>query len=119
MNNQSRLLHFTFATLLALSIFTALPLHGQTTGGTVNPGYDLFQTDPTATNFMGIPFQGVPLGTYNFGGIIGVQNVGNTDTIVQRFSPIASAPSTTVGTQLIALQLETLAPVNFAGNGLD
>jgi hypothetical protein len=49
---------------------------GQTS---VDSGYDLFQTqDGTFFNFGTgpVPLMGVPLGTYNFGGTIGVQNVG-------------------------------------------
>jgi hypothetical protein len=82
----------------------------------VLPGYDLFQTQD-GTSFDGIPFIGVPLGTYNFGGSIGVQNTGFTDTIIQRLTE-ATAPSTTVSLQMDALQLETAAPTNLgAGVG--
>src|SRR5438105_138265 len=49
----------------------------------VAPGWDLFATQP-GTSFMGVPFTGVPLGTFNFGGTIGTQPTGDTDTIVQR-----------------------------------
>jgi hypothetical protein len=41
----------------------------------VLPGYDLFETTGDTT-FGGVAFQGVPLGTFNFGGTIGVQNTG-------------------------------------------
>jgi hypothetical protein len=79
----------------------------------VAAGYDLFSTDASGTTFEGANFQGVPLGTYNFGGMIGVQNVGNTDTIVQRLSDV-----TTPGTTMLvmdALQLETVAPTSLGG----
>ena len=33
----------------------------------VLPGYDLLTTQP-GTSYMGVAFEGVPLGTYNFGG---------------------------------------------------
>ncbi len=80
----------------------------------VFPGYDLFETLP-GTTFAGVPFTGVSLGTFDFGG--GVQNVGNTDTIVQR-KQNASAPSTSIPVELVALQLESTVPTDF-GLGVD
>jgi len=69
---------------------------------------------------------GVPLGTYNFdtissggsnnGYMAGVQNVGNTDTIVERLSPVTVSGGTTP-LQLVALQLETVSAVTIAGLG--
>jgi MYXO-CTERM domain-containing protein len=80
---------------------------------TVHSGWDLFLTQP-GTEFMSVPFMGVPLGTYDFGGTIGVQNVGQTDTIVQRLANV-SAPGGTTPLVISALQLETTAPVSFLG----
>jgi hypothetical protein len=90
---------------------------------TVAPGWDLFATDPTGTSFPGLGnLHGVPLGTFDFdnffGRGIGVQNVGNTDTIIERLLA-ATSVSGPIPITLVALQLETVAPVNFAGNGLD
>jgi PEP-CTERM motif len=88
----------------------------------VAPGFDLFQTT-APTNFPGLgPLQGVPLGTHDFGGAIGVQNTGDTDTIIQRLSNAAGAgPGATANSGLLmaALQLETTSPVNFGGGGVD
>ena len=57
---------------------------------------------------------GVPLGTYDFGGTIGVKSVGQADTIIQRLSfvpyPIGITPLV-----LSAWQLETLAPTSIGG----
>jgi hypothetical protein len=87
----------------------------------VLPGYDLFQTTD-GTNLNGIPLQGVPLGSFNFGGTIGVQSVGNTDTIVQRLQTATppSVPGTapTISLQMLALQMETVTPVDL-GAGLN
>ncbi len=80
---------------------------------TVNPGWDLFATQ-TGTTYQGVPFVGVSLGTYNFGSTIGVQNVGDTDTIIQRLT-LASSPSQAIPVQMDALQLETAAPVSLGG----
>jgi PEP-CTERM motif-containing protein len=109
--------------VLALAL-TASPASG-TSSFDVAPGWDLFETVPGATTFMGLPLQGVPLGTYNFdnafGRGLGDQNVGLTDTIVQRTTPaIGSGPgsSANIQTQLVALQLETLFPVDL-GLGTD
>ncbi len=74
----------------------------------VAPGFDLFQTT-SGTQFMGVQFVGVPLGTFNFPGI-GVRNTGTTDTIIQRLSA-ASVPGPPTQTaapipiEIVALQL--------------
>jgi hypothetical protein len=85
-------------------------------GPMVAPGWDLFQTLP-GTSFFGVPFEGVNLGTFDFGGTIGVKRVGNADTIVQRLDT-ADAPSETIPIEMLALQLMTTAPVNL-GAGTD
>jgi hypothetical protein len=78
------------------------------------PGYILLQTQ-AGTAFAGTPFVGVPIGTFNFGGSIGSQNVGAADTIVSWF-PSASAPGpTTVGFTLDDMQLGTASPTSFLG----
>ena len=63
---------------------------------------------------MGVPFQGVSLGTYDFGG--GAQNVGNADTIVERLSA-AAVPgpgfSDTIPIELVALHLQSAVPADF------
>jgi hypothetical protein len=108
------LLVVTVAVLFASSVW-ASPIVN------VLPGYDLFETTD-GTNLNGIPLQGVPLGSYNFGGSIGVQSVGNADTIVQRLQT-ATAPSVpgtapTINLQMLALQMETVTPVDL-GAGLN
>jgi hypothetical protein len=86
----------------------------------VLPGYDLFESI-AGTQFMGEPFEGVPIGSYNFGGSIGVQNTGPTDTIVQRLAtasvPIPSLPNTAspISIQLDDLQLVSATPYSFGG----
>lgn len=94
-----------------LLVFGSLTL--SKAGPLVLPGYDLFET-LSGTAFVGVPFEGVPIGTYDFGS--GPQKVGTTDTIVQRFDP-ASAPSTTIDIELVALQLKSSVPADF-GLGL-
>jgi hypothetical protein len=86
---------------------------------TVDPGWDLFVTSAPDTLAFGYYWEGVPLGTYNFGGSIGVQNVGNTDTILQRNGPVVgSAGSTSAFTgALVALQLQSVGQINL-GAGL-
>ena len=87
---------------------------------TVLPGYDLFETDPLGTFFNfgsgPVPLVGVPLGTFDFGGSIGTQTVGNTDTIIQRLSTV-TAPSGTTSLLMNALDMETATPINL-GAGL-
>lgn len=82
----------------------------------VAPGWSLFETLP-GTTFQGIPFVGVPIGLFDFGGAIGVQNTGSTDTIVRRLQE-ANAPSEVIPIELVALQLRSAVPVDL-GAGLD
>lgn len=77
----------------------------------VAPGWDLLETLTPPTQFMGIPFRGDPLGSFNFGGSIGLQSLGNADTIVQRLAP-ATGPSETIPIELVALQLVSVNPIN-------
>jgi hypothetical protein len=78
-------------------------------------GSDYLTTIAAGTTFPGLGnLMGVPLGGL----------AGNADTIVQREAdavfpsgPVSTAPAIAIA--LAALQLETVAPVNFAGNGLD
>jgi hypothetical protein len=80
----------------------------------VLPGWDLLHTLP-GTQFMGVPFLGVPAGSYDFGN--GLTGVGNADTIVRRLTA-AGAPSGVVPIEIVALGLVSAAPVDF-GAGTD
>ena len=76
-------------------------------------GYDIFRSS-TLSNEAGVPFQGVPIGNFDFGGSIGVQNVGNADTIIQRNDAVTTDPGTT-GLTVKDLQLITTQPLDLAG----
>ena len=85
----------------------------------VNEGWDLFFTDDS-TEFMGLNWEGVPLGTFDFGGTIGVQSTGGIDTIVQRIDPasVAGAGNTdTINIELVAMQLVSTVQFDFDGDG--
>jgi hypothetical protein len=106
---------FTLAIFVCAIGAYAFPALGQTD---VLPGYDLLETT-AGTNFAGEPFEGVPIGSYNFGGAIGVQNVGETDTIIQRPNT-SSIPGNSgdSGAQPLLfddLQLESATPFSFGG----
>ncbi len=83
-------------------------------------GYDLLQTQ-SGTTIDGLQLQGVPIGSYNFGGSLGVQNVGNTDTIIQRLAdavaPGLPGTAPAINIQMTDFQLVTSIPVNL-GAGL-
>jgi hypothetical protein len=102
------------AALLSVSSNSAL-------AASVAVGWELYSTDATKASFPGLGnLMGVPQGTFDFGS--GAKNTAATDTIIQRTSAatVASSPGTaTANTQVVAFQLETTAPVNFNGNGLD
>ena len=83
---------------------------------TIHSGWDLFVTDPNVTTFMYVPFQGVPLESFNFGGTN--QNVGNTDTIMYRPTNIVGPDgggSTSFTANLVAWQLRTVNQTDFGG----
>jgi MYXO-CTERM domain-containing protein len=103
----------------AILVGALLPISAN--GQIVAAGYDLWSTKPGDAAFGGYSFKGVPLGTFDFGGSVGVQPTGNTDTILQRTSTIASTlgGSGQAGLLLVALQLESTTQINFGGNGLD
>jgi hypothetical protein len=98
---------------LALALLTVITAWSSHATSTVLPGWDLLETLP-GTAFMGVPFTGVPLGSYDFGG--GPVGVGNADAIVQRLAA-ANGPSGTIPIELVALQLVSVIPVDL-GAGL-
>jgi hypothetical protein len=82
-------------------------------------GYDYFITE-IGTTFAGQAFTGVPLHQFDFGGSVGVRDVGNTDTIVRRLQeasvlgpvpPSATAPPIEI--EIAALQLASVHPCDF------
>src|SRR5580698_8347658 len=80
----------------------------------IDPGWSLYQTSNLVT-LAGIQFIGVPIGDYNFGGSIGTQNIGDTDTIIQHAGTITTSgalPQTPAPSPITMtdLQLETIAP---------
>ncbi|MCW3054833.1 MAG: hypothetical protein JWN14_4003 [Chthonomonadales bacterium] len=114
-NTRTRFPLLAAAACILLGLGSALPSHAQAFD--VFAGYDLFQTAP-GTSFLGTPLIGVPLGHYNFGGVIGNQNVGLTDTIVHRLNN--AGPSVLGGTvatplQMNALSMVTAVPTTFGG----
>ena len=85
----------------------------------VGAGWDLFYTDDSTT-FMGVNWEGVPLGDFDFGGTTGVQDVHGIDTIVQRLEQASVAgdgQTDTIDIELVALQLVSVDPVDL-GAGL-
>ena len=111
-----------FLFLAAIAVIAALVGPAPTHATTVEPGFDLLATQP-GTMFQGIDFMGVPLGTFNFGGLIGVKPTGNADTIVQRKEP-ANVPvlpgAAMIPIELVALQLMSVNPVDLdPGLGVD
>jgi len=101
---------------------TLLAVANQTKASdTIARGWDLFQTAPGLTTFFGQSFEGVPLGTFDFFGAIGVQNVGATDTLIRRLSTASVAGpgnSATIATVVDAFQLKSVNPVSILGGPL-
>lgn len=108
--------------LALIAPLAALLVINQAYGVTaVNPGWDLLQTTP-GTTFGGVPFLGVPLGTFDFGFPIGVKPTFTTDTIVKRTAaaipPGVPGTAPAIPTELVALQLQSTVPTDF-GLGVD
>jgi hypothetical protein len=78
----------------------------------IDAGYDLLLTVPT-TQFGGQSYVGVPCSTFDFGGSIGVENVGLTDTIVYRTqnATVSSVGDTaTIPIEIVWLSLKSENP---------
>jgi hypothetical protein len=74
----------------------------------IDPGFDLFATDPGSTFVNLVPFGG---------GIVPLEGVplpgfGNADTIVQRLDGLPPATGGTVDIELVALSLRSVDPVD-------
>jgi hypothetical protein len=101
--------------LAAASLVSGLCLPTPSRAVYIDPGDDLYNDAfvGDGSQFFNVPteFEGVPLNTFDFGSPIGPQNVGNTDTIIQRLGngpwnlPLNDGPI-----QLDALQLKSVAP---------
>ena len=112
----------TYAMIVTLAaVVLAGPGAAQADPIVVSAGWDLFVTQD-GTSFQGVAFEGVPLGTFDFGGTIGSKATGDADTIVERTEDASVAGaglSATIGIEIVALQLVSTAPVNFgAGEAL-
>jgi hypothetical protein len=103
---------FWLAAPAALALAIGLPVGAQAApcvAGDVCAGYDLFHTtNPPGATFGPITFEGVPLGSFDFGS--GPVATGNTDTIVQRLDDVTTSGGTT-GLLIRALQLKSTVPV--------
>ena len=111
---------FAFLTL-ALLLFVLSQAASSRASDIINRGSDLLQTDPGSAVFFGQPFEGVPLGTFDFDAAIGVKDVGGTDTIIRR-AGVAFVPgpgnSATVATVVDAFQLRSVGQVSLLGGPL-
>lgn len=115
--------------LALLSVSLVLLVQSSPTAAQVVPaGSDLLTTTfPTSFDpdgdlgpFPAIPFVGVPLGTFDFGG--GPVGVGSTDTIVERLAPAFGPGIDTIPIEMVSLQLVSAVPLPlapFGGAGTD
>lgn len=109
---HKRLLKSPLVLGLAGILWLPSALQAQPLGAGFN-GFDTVTTGPSVTMFDGVPWQGVPLGTFNFGS--GPVNVGATDTIIQRVGYPVTAPGGTMSLSVDALQLQTVNQVSLGG----
>lgn len=94
---------------LALALMGCLPL------ASAQGGYDLFQTgsgasvDLSSINLGVVSLQGVPLG---------IQSIGNTDTIIHRTADIPTGGGT-VPVTMFVLSMKSISSVTFQGQPAD
>lgn len=93
-------------------------------GYVVEMGHDLFRTDTAYLNLGSgpIPFEGVPLGTFDWSGTTwDNEDLGNTDTIIERKGAAVTGGSgetaPPIPIELVALQLVSVDPID-VGAGL-
>ena len=118
-NLKSRLLSTATPFVMLSMLFT-----GTAQASTIiNPGFDLFETQPGSQFFFTAPatpqlvqFEGNPLGTFDFGG--GAINVGNTDTIIERKqTAFLGGGSDVIDIEMVALSLISVSPVDLGLGG--
>ena len=84
----------------------------------VEPGWDVFNVSGT---FLGVPFESMPLGRYDFGDAVGARRVGNASMIIERTeagSVDEAGQVDSLGITVSALLMKTAQLANF-GHGLD
>jgi hypothetical protein len=105
---------FAVAALIALASVSSAQANS------IDPGFDLFRTDP-GTTFVDltpvpslglgiIPLEGVPFGP------------GNTDTIIERLTgpgPTGVGDTHTIDIEIVALSLQSVDPVDIGGSLFD
>ena len=107
--------------------FLSMTLSGDVQASSiVKSGFDLFRTDTAFLDFVGtplaslgvVPFEGDPLGTFDFGS--GPVGVGEADTIVLRLEDAGDSilDSDTIDIEIVALSLVSVSPVDI-GAGLE
>ena len=97
---------FTFSVLSPVAFFLATS--SWSSPAAVDAGWNLMTTSGAST-FDGVNWQGVPLGTFDFGN--GAVSVGNADTIILRENTITTSGNGS-GLLPVALQLRTTTQVN-------
>jgi hypothetical protein len=83
-------------------------------------GFDFY--DPlagTVVNINGVlyPFEGVPLGFFDFGSL-GVYDTGNADTIIERVHDASGPGTILIAVRMLAMQMVSSTPID-VGAGLD
>jgi PEP-CTERM motif len=112
----------SFGVAVAASLLTVVTPITANAQFFVETGWDLLHTVPQ-TQFLGVAMEGVSIGNFNFsmgsgdfGRGIGVQNVGDADTIIKRVNGIGPSAGNTTGAvnlEVVALQLKTTTPTTF------
>ena len=105
---------------IAVTAILAAPCATWAISISVGEGWDLFETGP-GTEFLSFQFEGVPLGSFDFGGTTGVKGTGFADTIVKRLDDaevVLPGETATIEIEIVALQLRSVSPIDI-GAGTD
>lgn len=77
-------MHATFRQLIQVTATLVVMCAGcQQVNAAIASGWELLETTHVLT-LEGIQWKGVPLGTFDFGGQVGVREVGTADTVIRR-----------------------------------
>lgn len=129
MSTRMRRISTIFALAWTAALLPFPPASAPAGTASIPAGFDLFETDPSATAFdIQIPpdffapgsdpfvgqikFAGEPLETFNG------MPVGDADTVVQRQAPADPNPDATIPIEIVALNLVSMEPLTVTFGGL-
>lgn len=103
----SKMIKLYLTLILACTMMAGIGFGNIALAGPIGPGFDLFNTPPFLSSFLGFELMGGPIGP------------GNTDTIVQRLGELPDGGTGTIPIELVALSLQSVNPVQLGDSFFD